>query len=59
VMLCSIFGAIGSVLLGIGAGVGIAAWAFLARDRAREAAAARATSFKPQGSRYKQVELDA
>ena len=35
----SIFGAIGLVLLGTGAGVAIAAWAFIRREQAREAAA--------------------
>ena len=40
-MLCSIFGAIGLVLLGTGAGVAIAAWAFIRREQAREAAAGR------------------
>jgi uncharacterized membrane protein len=38
-LLCSIFGAIGLVLLGTGAGVAIAAWAFIRREQAREAAA--------------------
>jgi uncharacterized membrane protein len=38
-LLGSIFGAIGLVLLGMGAGVAIAAWAFIVRERAREAAA--------------------
>jgi uncharacterized membrane protein len=39
-LLCSIFGAIGLVLLGCGTGVAIAAWAFIRREQAREAAAA-------------------
>jgi uncharacterized membrane protein len=38
-LLCSIFGAIGLVLLGSGGGVAIAAWAFIRREQAREAAA--------------------
>jgi uncharacterized membrane protein len=38
-LLCSIFGAIGLVLLGCGTGVAIAAWAFIRREQAREAAA--------------------
>lgn len=38
-MVCSIFGAIGLVLVGAGVGVGIAAWAFIMREQAREAAA--------------------
>jgi uncharacterized membrane protein len=37
-LLCSIFGAIGLLLLGTGAGVAIAAWAFIRREQAREAA---------------------
>src|SRR5262245_1072352 len=40
-LLCSIFGAIGLILLGTGAGVAIAAWAFIRREQAREAAAGR------------------
>src|SRR5262245_38742191 len=39
VVLGSIFGAIGLVLLGMGAGVAIAAWAFIRREQAREIAA--------------------
>jgi uncharacterized membrane protein len=38
-LLCSIFGAIALVLLGSGTGVAIAAWAFIRREQAREAAA--------------------
>jgi uncharacterized membrane protein len=37
-LLGSIFGAIGLVLLGTGVGVAIAAWAFIRREQAREAA---------------------
>jgi len=37
IMLCSIVGAIGLVFLGSGAGIGVAAWAFIRREEAREA----------------------
>jgi uncharacterized membrane protein len=60
-LLGSIFGAIGLVLLGAGTGVAIAAWAFIRREQAREAAAgsvARApTALDPREASLRRVTM--